>query len=645
MQSRPTAVPQLRPLGNPELLLGTSGRPGDSTCAVSPESEIDHPNRTQTVEVPPGRSWVTIPREQLTAADKLLIWGTQDGKPLWSPVFVNLETQMKPDTPQIFSHVDISEEETLEATVQWAAPVWPPHKVLICQFQYKECRTDRWTPLEPQLKTDALTPVEMQNLEPGTSYQVSGRCRVENGAPWGEWSPALAFQTPFLAPEDVWVSGTVCETSGKRAALLVWKGFSVKSWLSWNSLCRPDWPPTQKSTCLCLPGAGITGVRHHTRRFLTFYDPGPCVQVTYTVWFGVGDITTTQEEVPCCKSPIPARMEWAVISLGNSTSWAPPTNLSLGCLAPESAPHDVGVSSPDGSPGIKVTWKQGTGKPWEYVVDWAQDGDSLDKLNWTRLPAGNLSTVLPGQFEGGVPYRITVTAVYSGGLAVAPSVWGFGEELVPLAGPAAWRLPDEPPGTPVVAWGKVPRHQLRGRATHYTFCLQSRGIPTVCTNVSSQTQTVPLPNLHSGSFKLWVMVSTVAGQGPPGPSLSLHLPDNRIRWKVLPWVLSLWGFLLMGCGLNLASTRCLHQRHQLLPQWIWERVPDPANSNSGQPYIKEVRLPQPPKDGPVLEVEEMELRPVTESPKASAPLFSGYEKHFLPTPEELGFPRPPAPRI
>jgi hypothetical protein len=40
------------------------------------------------------------------------------------------------------------------------------------------------------------------------------------------------------------------------------QGFSVKPWLSWNSLCRPGWPWTQKSTCLCLPSAGIKGVRH-----------------------------------------------------------------------------------------------------------------------------------------------------------------------------------------------------------------------------------------------------------------------------------------------------------------------------------------------------------------------------------------------
>ena len=41
------------------------------------------------------------------------------------------------------------------------------------------------------------------------------------------------------------------------------QGFSVQPWLSWNSLCRPGWPQTQKSACLCLPCAGIKGVRHH----------------------------------------------------------------------------------------------------------------------------------------------------------------------------------------------------------------------------------------------------------------------------------------------------------------------------------------------------------------------------------------------
>ncbi|GAB1296739.1 Oxysterol-binding protein [Apodemus speciosus] len=39
--------------------------------------------------------------------------------------------------------------------------------------------------------------------------------------------------------------------------------FLCAPWLSWNSLCRPGCPRTQKSTCLCLPSAGIKGGRHH----------------------------------------------------------------------------------------------------------------------------------------------------------------------------------------------------------------------------------------------------------------------------------------------------------------------------------------------------------------------------------------------
>ena len=37
------------------------------------------------------------------------------------------------------------------------------------------------------------------------------------------------------------------------------QGFSVLELL----LCRPSWPQTQKSACLCLPSDGIKGMHHH----------------------------------------------------------------------------------------------------------------------------------------------------------------------------------------------------------------------------------------------------------------------------------------------------------------------------------------------------------------------------------------------
>jgi hypothetical protein len=42
----------------------------------------------------------------------------------------------------------------------------------------------------------------------------------------------------------------------------------------WSSLCRPGWPRTQKSSCLCLPSTGIKGVYHHARLLFCFSRQG-----------------------------------------------------------------------------------------------------------------------------------------------------------------------------------------------------------------------------------------------------------------------------------------------------------------------------------------------------------------------------------
>ena len=46
--------------------------------------------------------------------------------------------------------------------------------------------------------------------------------------------------------------------------------------LSWNSLCRPGWPRTQKSACLCLPSARIKGMRPHCPHLLFLHKQLKC---------------------------------------------------------------------------------------------------------------------------------------------------------------------------------------------------------------------------------------------------------------------------------------------------------------------------------------------------------------------------------
>ncbi|XP_007952557.1 interleukin-27 receptor subunit alpha [Orycteropus afer afer] len=571
--------------------LGDSGTP--STLHF--QSQKYHLNRTQVVAVPPGQSWVTIPREQFTEFDTLLVWGAKADGSVWPPVSVDLETRVKLGAPWLSPDIEFLEDGPLETTVQWAPPTWLPHQEdMVCQFYYRRCQEKAWTLLEPELKSVPLTPVEIHDLELATGYEMSGRCRMQvEEELWGEWSPILSFQTPPTAPKDVWVSGNLCGTLTEQETLLLWKA------------------------------------------------PGPCVQISYRVQFRVEGQKLLLEGIPCCSSSIPSQAQWAGVSAINATNQETFTNLSLACSG--FAPYDVVVGSTSDSKELLVTWRQGAGGLWEHVVAWARDGDPPENLSWVWLPPGNLSVRLPGNFERGVPYHITVTTVSPWGLAPAPSVWGFIEELAPLVGPELWRLQDAPSGTPTIAWGEVPRHQLRGCLTHYTLCVQSETASPDCMNVSGGTQNITLPNLHWGSCELWMTASTVAGQGPPGPSIQLHLPDNTLKWKVLPGVLLLCSIPLIG--LALAISRNVHLQHKVLPHWVWEKVPDPANSNFGQPHIEEEPWAPPLWDVPILEVQEMEPLPGTELPQPPAALDSGYEKHFLPTPEELGLLGPPRTQV
>ena len=68
--------------------------------------------------------------------------------------------------------------------------------------------------------------------------------------------------------------------------------FSVQPWLSWNSLCRPSWPPTQKSACFCLLSAGIKGVCHHTQLFFLFLKMKIFLKSCYSYIFYIFQFST-----------------------------------------------------------------------------------------------------------------------------------------------------------------------------------------------------------------------------------------------------------------------------------------------------------------------------------------------------------------
>ncbi|XP_056676977.1 interleukin-27 receptor subunit alpha [Monodelphis domestica] len=645
-----------------------------------------HPNRIQNVSVSRGQGWVMVEREHLTISDHYLIWLSpmgnisQPGDP--EPLRLCLDDIVKPEPPKLFP-VEFSDDPRA-VTVTWNTPAWPPHESFECQLRFRNILASVWQQVEPKDLTSSF--LELRGLEPATGYEMSSRCQLQNSMGfWSDWSSTLKFQTLPVAPTslvDMWVLGSPCRSSRPKeeSYVLLWK-------VTWD-----------------LEAVSQLGITETVLRV----DLMPGSGLNYTVVFQGPGRDWHPKVIPCCNAILPNGTERNELQLlycvGN---WG--TKLPGLYLSPGSAPKSVQVNSM-GNQGILVKWVPEPQEYQEFVVEWTQEDSSLQELNWTRLPTGSQSTLLRGNFEKGVPYCVTVSGVSPKGLAFAPPVWGYSQEIEPLEGPALWQLPDAASGALTVAWAELPRGQRGGHLTHYTLYVQQDSgsltlhngnplppssaspyvgslfqdwlplafgdlqvsplwlilelatqgtsslshmsipftLPSAVSSdhifsvslVSADVLNVTLLDLPEGHYKMWMTASTIAGPGQPGPSLQLYLPEKYSeKWKVLLVVLLLCGLLLLSCCLGLAFSKCCLQLcHKLLPHWVSERIPDPSNSKSMQPWGEELPPAPPPKDALFIEVEEVQIMmsPAPQAPETPIPLDSGYEKHFLPTPEELG---------
>jgi len=85
----------------------------------------------------------------------------------------------------------------------------------------------------------------MQSLTGRVSWKIVNHGRVRHRrTSYSSWGVLVkSCETEFV----FWgvLRGQYCLSFQRQ-------GFSVYPWMSWNSLCQPGWPQTQKSTCLCL---------------------------------------------------------------------------------------------------------------------------------------------------------------------------------------------------------------------------------------------------------------------------------------------------------------------------------------------------------------------------------------------------------
>ncbi|XP_059588293.1 interleukin-27 receptor subunit alpha isoform X1 [Alligator mississippiensis] len=552
------------------------------------------PGASQSAPFPPRQRWVLVERSHLTQNEVYDVWvEADDGTNVTWTLRLDLDAIVKPPPPRL-SLVNMSSGVAVTWETEGSLPATPPPA---CELRYRLCGASNWT----SVPEDDLEPSghEFLGLEPFTAYEAQARC----GPPWSDWGAPLYFTTPEAAPEglvDVW--RVLNDTEPGRPCLLLWKELDPKL----------------------------------ARGVVTSYN--------------VAIPPAPDQAVPCCHARLPCTAPNASISASTHRGRTKPAILSLERtdLPP---PQKVQAEAVSGG-GLAVSWVAPGVEPRELLVEWAEEmGDPRTLPNWTRCPLEHNHILLPGKFQPEVPYQVRMYALYPRGFGAAPSIRVYVQEGVPSAGPEGLHAQSVSPTASVISWHEIPLRYCHGKLVNYTLYLESAtGSLNTNQSVNASERSYWLSGLQPDTaYYLRMSGSTNVGEGPTSAVYVFHTPSSH--WQtILGALFGLGLFFLLACIAGIIfRAQLLTLCHKVLPRWCWEKIPDPVHSlvllqevpkDTGslvfslapkEPPITHIaieapaspNIKTPPSPGP------------SSSPGDPPPILSGYEKHFMPTPEEV----------
>ncbi|KAM3925140.1 interleukin-27 receptor subunit alpha [Leptodactylus fuscus] len=566
--------------------LNCSWRSDASDHSVS----LRHPDSPPLLfDVPFGQNWLLIPRDKLTRYNEYNITVTGGGKKK-SEHFTEGGLNLFIRPPLLSSAL---ESDSLE--IMWSPPEDEEleQRDLQVELRYRILGADNWTKVnESDLEISTYV---MDNPKPDTDYEFQIRYLKDATMTKGSlWSESHIVRSPEVVPNGrshVWR-----RLQDGSSHLVMWKPLDLHS-------------------------AGS--------RNLTY-------QVTYTH----GDKERTID-ASCCRTTLPDQSTEVCVRAKNPKGTGPPACVPPLCTGmTDKTVLDCSVQGNTG--GISVSCKelQKSDHVLSYVTEWTEDETMA--VHWTRSQEGHETLLLPGDFTPGVPYVISVYVPYNHSCARTFSAEVYSQEEAPTAAPnfTSQVLSEE---SVLVSWEEIPKQQRRGIISHYTIYVKTTE-RLENHSVSNESGHKILSGLSSGTIHtIWMTASTRAGEGQPGPHKTFQTSATGSRHRVL-LVVAVAAILLSVSGVGLCFCDCKIS--------LWPKIPKPEDK------LKKIFMastgnmwqPQQISHSPIITVvEEMEPPPSPPPPPPSPPppsqplpqlnpapvITSGYEKHFMPSPEEI----------
>ncbi|CAH2272872.1 interleukin-27 receptor subunit alpha [Pelobates cultripes] len=574
-----------------------------------------------------GRTSILIPRKSLTKNDNYLLklkHGAEEESYYFTYDDADKNLLIE---PPLLSDVMFSGESDVSAHISWPIPSDNLH-VAIRYQNLADTNSKEWIYADPSdIQHDNY---EISDLEPFSQYDVQARYESNNTLR-SLWSESRTFWTPEQAPVG---------------PLDVWRNFDMKQFviLYWKPQ-HCQYPGSDKWNYI----------------------------VTYIHGGGSNALKTPYRE-PLCEVKLPANSTHMCVSAQNNNGTGPPTCATTVCL--DTKPLDVEIRVwLNVTQGVTVWWDESLNERCEdltYLVEWTQLTEGGSKMkNWARRQVGKQNVTLPGKLDPQVPYQVSLfTLCQSDCKGPVSTIMFYSQEGVPSSAPNFSVLPLS--STDIfISWNEIPVWKQKGFITSYTVYLNS--------TVDSQRHPVSARNLSisgllpSTVYEIWVTASTAAGEGTRGEVKVFHTKGSvRLAVILLPIHITLvmFGFLIFIYVQRKRGKMC------------WIQIPNPENSRSvaklfNTKYSNPWDTIQTPSNPPVTVVEEVNLPPqlltplmnghhspitvdedllspatsptancnsrfqIEDLPSGSPPATInkptkfGYEKHFMPTIEEV----------
>lgn len=582
---------------------------GDLNCSwrsdVSTQYSVSLQSLTYSDEPPIlfnitlGQNWVLIRRKDLVTYHEYNLIVTGGGKEATQNFTYSKDGHnifIRP--PQLYSTIS-ENNKSLEIT--WKDPEDESENLPV-QLRYRILGAHNWSEVN---KSDLeINTYALDDPEPYTDYEFQIRYLPDETNKKGSlWSESHVLTSPEMVP------------NGSPDGL--------RSWQNGSSLLVM-WKPLD----------------HHSAR-------GKILNYVVTYAHGGKKMTA---EVPCCSKILPAQSRQLCVRARNSKGLGPPLCVAPLCteIANKAKDLDCKVWG-DSSGRINVLCKEllKFENVLSSVMEWRALGEDKTEVNWTRGQTVNETLVFPGEFTPGVPYYISVYVFYNTDLSCIRtfSTETYSQEEVPTAAPN-FTSHILSAGNVLVSWEEIPMQHRRGLISHHTIYVKNTDHSEFHT-VSNGRGNKTLSGLSSGTvYTIWMTASTRAGEGKPSPQKTFQTSGNRHRVLLIVAVVA---SILFVCG----AVLCFRDRGTS----FWPKIPKPegkfkeffmaSSANMWQPQqvslnpliavVEEIEPPpQPPTPPP-------ELQPPP-PPQPSPPLpvlntapviTSGYERHFMPTPEEV----------